>query len=158
VAKAILGEAPVSIPAEYYTGYDIKNDRIEGAKVRETEPVSILFKHDTDMNRVPDYRRYGGDDQPDEETIFVRLREGDIVRYEFTSKKGKHDIKINSRVIDKGNLRISISSRTGSKSIDIEPLADWMEVDCFLGELLEGEVTLTVSATGSVDLETIRIY
>ncbi len=85
VLKALKREVPVRIPCEAYNDFHIISERIEGAKLRKNDPVSIIFENGR-IGEV-DYKRYGGEEQPPEENLQVRLQTQDKVGYLFCCQK-----------------------------------------------------------------------
>ena len=83
VMNALSRTVPVSIPAEAYDHCEIYSVRAPGARLRISEPTTLLFADGHEGE--PDYRRYGGEPQPERERILLRLRFGDGVCYRFSS-------------------------------------------------------------------------
>jgi endoglucanase len=81
VLNALLRRVPVAIPCEAYDDYQIRSSRSQGVILRMSDPVSLIFE-DGKTGEV-DYRRYGGEPQPESEKVLVILREGDKVKYQF---------------------------------------------------------------------------
>lgn len=86
VWNALNRAVPLRIPAEAFDHGISVHSREEGALLRCTESISLIFAEGG--SRVPDYRRYGGEDQPEKERILVKLREGDRVSYRFHAGAG----------------------------------------------------------------------
>jgi hypothetical protein len=83
VLRSLKREVPVSIPCDAFDDHETGTvDRISGALLRMSEPVSILFK-DGRGGAIPDYRRFGGEPQPPEEDLVVERREGESLTYRF---------------------------------------------------------------------------
>lgn len=106
VLHALKRELPVKIPCEAYQDYQIISKRIPGAKLRATEPVSLVFEN----GKVgeADYKRMGGEEQPPEENILVSLQSGDSVGYVFTGGQAELEAEISAE--GEGVLRIAINS------------------------------------------------
>lgn len=103
VINAIRRQAPVSIPAEYFDESYSVFPREKGAEIRMTENTTILF--DNGKNGVPDYKRYGGEIQPETEQIIVKLCSEEYVKYKFLVKEdGEYRIEIYCRAEDNGML------------------------------------------------------
>lgn len=83
VLRALSRTAPLSIPAEAFDGCAISSPRSPGADLRAAEPVTLLFADG--HTGVPDYKRYGGEPQPESERILVRLLPGDGVCWRFSA-------------------------------------------------------------------------
>jgi hypothetical protein len=49
--------------------------------------VPILFVTDSDQIREPNYQRYGGESQPEEERLCIQFDETDWVTYEFFTEE-----------------------------------------------------------------------
>lgn len=82
VNRALKREVPVVLPCEAYDGYEIHTSRRPGADVRMSEPVTLLFA--SGRTGIPDYKRYDGEPQPDEENIIAELEAGESLSYQFT--------------------------------------------------------------------------
>ncbi|WMJ88372.1 glycoside hydrolase family 5 protein [Anaerocolumna sp. MB42-C2] len=82
---ALKRQVPVNIPCEAYDDFTIRSIRIPGVILRMTDPVTLLFKNG--KSGEVDYKRYGGEEQPENETICIQLTAGDLVGYEFISKQ-----------------------------------------------------------------------
>lgn len=106
VLHAIKREIPVKIPCEAYQEFIIMSKRVLGAKLRITEPVSIIFENGR-TNEV-DYRRFGGEDQPDEENIMVQLFSGDRISYLFHANQ--KEVRVTISAEGEGMLMVSIGS------------------------------------------------
>ncbi|MGB4658665.1 MAG: glycoside hydrolase family 5 protein [Mobilitalea sp.] len=106
VLHAIKREVPVKIPCEAYQEFSIVSKRIPGAKLRITDPVSIIFENGR-TNEV-DYRRLGGEKQPDEENIMVQLFSGDRISYLFHAKQ--EEVKVIISAEGEGMLMVSIGT------------------------------------------------
>lgn len=81
VINALQRRVPIQLPSEAYDFCEIKSERLIGADIRLSEPVTILFQN----GRVGEvnYQRYGGESQPETENLVVKLKEGDMVGYYF---------------------------------------------------------------------------
>ena len=88
VYNALDRRIPVLIPAEAYDACECHTKRTKGATLRETDPISILFESGK-LGDV-DYKRYGGEPQPDEENLVVMINPTDSVSYNF---KNEFDVK-----------------------------------------------------------------
>lgn len=85
VMDAILRRPPLEIPAAAYDVEKIANPRLPGAIFRQTSKATIIFadRHTGDVN----WQRYGGEPQPHDQKILLRLRHGDAVAYQVRSNK-----------------------------------------------------------------------
>lgn len=79
VIRALCRRAPVDIPAYAYDAYDIKSLRTGGVEFRNSEPVSLSFLDG--HTGEPDWKRYGGEPQPDSEQLQIILEPGDALGY-----------------------------------------------------------------------------
>ncbi|MCR5753545.1 MAG: glycoside hydrolase family 5 protein [Acetatifactor sp.] len=79
VINALLRKAPGSIPAIAFDAEWIESEREAGVSFRERDKACILF---ADGHKgAPDWKRYGGEQQPESEQMLVRLRKGDCLGY-----------------------------------------------------------------------------
>jgi hypothetical protein len=81
VIRALKREVPLVLPCETYDGYKISSVRRPGAELRTGDPVTLLFANG--KRGVPDYRRYNGEQQPEEENIIAELFMGETLSYYF---------------------------------------------------------------------------
>jgi hypothetical protein len=81
VFRALTREAPIVIPAEHYDTCSAISERVPGAEYRMGDGLTILFANG--KTGKPDYRRYGGEDQPEEENLIVLLQPGNSASYRF---------------------------------------------------------------------------
>ncbi|MEI8201048.1 MAG: cellulase family glycosylhydrolase [Eubacteriales bacterium] len=81
VTRALKREVPLSLPCEAYDGYAVSRNRRTGAELRLSEPVTLLFANG--KTGIPDYRRYDGEPQPQEENIIAELISGETLAYRF---------------------------------------------------------------------------
>lgn len=111
VVRAVMRRAPLQIPCEAYDVSDIRSRKTGGALLRQSESASLVFA-DRHVG-VPDYRRYGGEPQPESERILLRLSAGDAVGYSFTA-----DAVCRAEVVfsGKGSLTASCAARTSEAS------------------------------------------
>ena len=82
---ALNRKAPFIIPAEHYDAYKAASNRIPGADYRMTDGLTIQFLNG--KKGQPDFKRYGGEEQPEEENLVLRLRPFDSAAYHFSSDK-----------------------------------------------------------------------
>ncbi len=157
VANAILGRAPMNIPAPYYSGYHIQSKRIPGAILREQDPVTILYQSDEKKMGIPDFKRYGGEEQPEQERLFVRLEEGDSVWYEIESGRKPYMVSILCRSGKNQGLAVTITDRNASFRRELQPEEYFMELPVLSEELSEGPVRILVMSGGTVDIIAIRV-
>lgn len=133
VISALNREEGNPIPAEYYlsgdepAGYFVRSPRKVGAQLRMSDPVSILFED----NRVgvPDYKKYAGEPQAENDRLRVSLETGEFLRYRF-------------RVRVPGTYRIECVS-SGALAVSVDGTA--LGVACQTGT---GETVASVLAEG----------
>jgi endoglucanase len=113
VLQSLKRKAPVKIPCEAYNKYLIQSERIPGAKLRITDPVSLLFENGK-IDEV-DYRRYGGEEQPEEENIVVKIHAGDSLGYCFNSQHKNLEISISAD--GEGILKVSVNQEEGNIAV-----------------------------------------
>ena len=79
VIHALLRRAYVQIPAAAYDAERVTSGRREGVQFRKTSGVTLCF---TDGHTgAADWRRYCGEQQPEDQKILVCLKAGDTVGY-----------------------------------------------------------------------------
>ncbi len=150
VLRALKREVPVKIPGEAYGDYHICSERIPGVKLRESEPVSLIFE-DGRTGEV-DYRRYGGEAQQGGDNILVQLFPGDGVGYSFYS--GQETVKIAIRAAGKGTLLLTAGSE--EKRIDMEEMQEYYtEIKCT--PYVKQSLWLTC-VSGNVKVDYIYLY
>lgn len=79
VISALCRRPPVRIPAVAFDECRASGPRRRGADFRPASPVTIIFADG--HTGAPDFRRYGGEPQPESERMLVELCEGDSVTY-----------------------------------------------------------------------------
>lgn len=79
IVNAILRRPPLRIPAEAFDAEQIRSTREIGADFRSTSRATLLYA-DGHIG-AGDWRRYGGEPQPERERMLLRLHEGDCVAY-----------------------------------------------------------------------------
>ncbi|NCC63548.1 MAG: glycoside hydrolase family 5 protein [Spirochaetia bacterium] len=111
VAHALLRTSPLSIPAQWYDEYSSDYNRIEGAKIRSEDPISILF-YDGRHADV-DYCKQAGELQADEDALFVLLRPGEALYYTFhVMKDGVYTLSVEAKLEEASALACSIDSES----------------------------------------------
>lgn len=85
VFNALNRKIPVKLPAEAYDTFlaSDKKKRLKGANLRLSEPIDILFKNGRTGD--VDYKRYGGEPQPLEENLIIRLQKQESIGFVFQS-------------------------------------------------------------------------
>ena len=142
VLSALCRRPPVRIPAEAFDGCRVSGPRGAGADFRPTSPVTIIFADG--HTGAPDFRRYGGEPQPESERMLVKLREGDSVTY---------------RVACSGRIRVRVSASApgglwadgGSGLVSLEREGGGAFVE------LDGKLTLTC-VSGEALLDYIEVF
>ncbi len=74
-------QVPLTIPCEAYEDYRVNTLREDGANVRLSDPVTLLFANGKTGD--VDYRGQGGAKQPEEENIVVKLSERENLSFWF---------------------------------------------------------------------------
>ncbi len=106
VYNALDRRLPVLIPAEAYDSCECHTERTKGANLRETDPISILFESGK-LGDV-DYKRYGGEPQPDDENLVVMLKPSDSVSYNF--KNDFDAIQVEIKCYGDGALTVDVQN------------------------------------------------
>lgn len=145
VLRALKREVPLELPCEAYDGYEILSNRRPGAALRTEEPVTLLFANG--KKGIPDYRRYGGEQQPEEENIVAELLAGETLTYHIRMPHA--GILCAAPRFSGGELSLRVDSR--------EMLPD--KDGTFTSVMLrEGEHKLHVTCTfGFIQADTIRL-
>lgn len=106
VMRALSRTAPLEIPAHACDACRVRSRREEGAELRQSEPLTLLF---ADGHKgEPDFKRYDGGPQPDSETLLLRLLPGDEADYRFTCKG---PVVCKAALRGEGTVRLSCSGR-----------------------------------------------
>lgn len=149
VFRALKREAPLSIPAEHFDACSAVSKRLSGAEYRLGESLTILFENG--KTGKPNYQRYGGEDQPEEENLVLRLLPGDRAAYWFVMKEDS-SITITAR----GPGRIGLCAGHWQESIDVS--AQWGSYSLICETIGTGGMELWVTGlSGEVLLDTIQI-
>ncbi len=114
VINALKRELPLRIPCEAYQDYRITSPRIEGAELRMSEPVSIIFENGR-TGKV-DYQRMAGEEQPPEENLLVQLAPGHSLGY--LVRNHKEALEVTLKADGKGQLLLSLKDREEAVAID----------------------------------------
>lgn len=145
VFNAVNCQVPVGIPAEYYDSAFTGTPREEGAQIRMSENTTILFKQR--KIGVPDYKRYGGEPQPDTEKLLVKLHPGDWLEYEFAAAEAsRYSIQIHTAT-DQRAYQLLLDSRPGLQS----------DSGNFIAQLKPGKHKVRIIAESIILLERIEI-
>lgn len=152
---ALKHEAPVMIPAEYFSQYHITGTRTPGADLRLGTPVNIRFI--SEKTGVPDYKRYGGEEQPEEERICVALQAGEWLQYNFsTAEEGNWCIKILCKSeAQTANFVVQIDNKPPDIHCATE---EWVELTLSDIMLKDGSHKLKIQAENNLLLQNWKIY
>jgi hypothetical protein len=133
VINSMERRAPLIIPAEFYSTCFVEEKMQKVAALRRTEPVPILFVVDQNQTKEPDYKRYGGESQPEEEKLCIQLNNDEWVTYEFFTEetnlweislivKGCGDDKESTLWVSIDTKDIPVPYRNEWNGITLEPL------------------------------------
>lgn len=114
VFSALNRKVPLTIPCEAYDGFHIVSERLRGAELRMSEPVSLVFSDG--HTGEPDFRQHGGEPMSEQERIFVRLAKGDRVSYEFCG--GQADIGVKVYAEGTGTLALKMERQERSFTVN----------------------------------------
>lgn len=141
VISALCRRPPVRIPAAAFDECRASCPRRAGADFRPASPVTIIFADG--HTGVPDFRRYGGEPQPESERMLVELHEGDCVTYRI-DWSGKAWLRVAASTAD------GLFADGGSGPVHIECGADGVLIE------LDGKLTLTCQS-GETLLDYIEV-
>jgi endoglucanase len=149
VLRTLKREAPIIIPAEHYDTCSAISQRTPGAEYRMGDGLTILFLNGK-MGK-PNYQRYGGEDQPEEENLILLLMPGDSASYRF---RGGKDGSISLTLKGPGSL----SLRLGLWQETLDVFMSWQKLKVRYPHGDGGEGVLTVTCiNGEVMLDDIDI-
>ncbi len=149
VFRALKREAPVSIPAEHYDACGAVSQRMPGAEYRMEDGLTILFANG--KTGKPNYQRYGGESQPEEENLVVRLLPGDSASYRFLGAR-EGVVALTAKGSGSLSLRIGIWHEA------LEIPAGWHALPVPFARPESGECMLAVTCiNGEVLLDDIGI-
>lgn len=94
VFHALKRQVPVTIPCEAYDINNINSKRVEGAELRKADAVTLIFE--TGKRGMVDYKRYGGEPQPKEENVLLKLWEEDSVSFQFVHSEPSVSIELDA--------------------------------------------------------------
>lgn len=100
---ALTRRPPLEIPAGAYDAEDIQSGRRAGSVFRRTSKATLLFADG--HTGEADWRRYGGEAQPEDQRILLRLSEGDRVGYRLENPENQK-IRIHVRSYGDGILDV----------------------------------------------------
>lgn len=153
VFQSLQCQAPVRIHCEFYVDYSITRPRQRGANLRSVDPVNILFENGKEA--VPDYKRYGGEAEPEEENVIVKIHESESLIYEFKTDKANESIHFSIRAQGKGKFLLTCENEQSTRNVGSE----WSHVT-FPTYIIErkGSHRLNIQCCeGSVNLDYIDI-
>lgn len=117
VINALLRRPPLVIPAAAYDIEYIRSHKNTKFLFRETDKATLCFA-DGHIG-VPDWKRYGGEHQPDTQKILLSLREGDVVGYYLES--GNDDrIAVKVDFVGIGTLTLQGKNITSNEFFEIK--------------------------------------
>ena len=102
IVDALLRRPPVWIPAEAFDAEQIRSEREPGASFRSTSHATLLYADG--HTGAGDWRRYGGEPQPECERMLLRLHAGDRVAYRIRTAADPR-VKITVHWHGSGTLR-----------------------------------------------------
>lgn len=141
VISALCRRPPVRIPAAAFDECRASCPRRAGADFRPASPVTIIFADG--HTGVPDFRRYGGEPQPESERMLVELHEGDCVTYRI-DWSGKARLRVAASTAD------GLFADGGSGPVHIECGGDGVLIE------LDKKLTLTCQS-GETLLDYIEV-
>jgi hypothetical protein len=157
VISSIESRAPLLIPAEFYSDSFIEVEKQQGTALRRSEPVTIFFVNDHIQTKEPDYKRYGGEKQPDEENLCIELHKNDWVTYEFyTEEANEWELSLLLKGYDKeqdNKMTVFIDKR----EFIVEPTDNWQELSLEIVWLEKGQHDIKLMTAGKVLVDNINI-
>ena len=147
VICALTRTPPVVIPAEAFDMWEIHSPKGSGALLRQSDSATLVFA-DGHSGR-PDYRRYGGECQPESERVLVRLLARDAVGYRF-SAKGPVWVRLICQGAGRGQILCGGAEHTFAAGeevlIPVQPGRDQiLTVRCTEGQVLLDLVELRIA-------------
>ncbi|MDF2941531.1 MAG: glycoside hydrolase family 5 protein [Herbinix sp.] len=157
VIASIESRAPLLIPAEFYSDCSIKEKKQYWIALRKSEPVTILYVNDLKETKEPDYKRYGGEKQPDEETLCIALNKKDLITYEFfTEEANEWELSLCLKRHD-NEQENKITVLIDKKEINVVPTNNWQEVSLGTVWLEKGRHVIKLMTVGKVLVDNINI-
>ncbi len=92
VINSLNREAPLTIPAEGFDNYQIKNNHQSTVNFREDTKIELIFEEG--HKGKPNYQKMNGEAQSSEDKILVKQYKGEILEYKVKLQKGKNTISI----------------------------------------------------------------
>lgn len=132
VINALFRRPPVELPAGAFDLECISGTRQEGAHFRKNSRATLLFA-DGHTGKA-DWCRYGGEAQPDDQRILLRLRKGDAVGYHISCAPDSF-LNVSIRQQGTGNLTVQGYVPNADGRWQLVPPADsilWLS--CVRGE------------------------
>jgi len=150
VFRALTRQAPLIIPAEHFDACSAVSKRLPGAEYRVTDGLTILFA--SGKTGTPNYQRYGGEDQPEDENLVLHLLPGDSAAYRFSAGKD-----INITLTAKGPGRLSLRASNWQENISIQ--SEWKKYSVICDDENTGSIELLITCvTGELLLDEIEIW
>ena len=124
VVDALLRRPPLEIPAAAFDVEEIASERRKGAAFRIKSNATLIFAGG--HTGEADWRRYGGEPQPDDQKILLRLHAGDRVGYRVSlDASEQHEISVQRHgdgiaFVEYSNGLIWLMCKSGM--IDVESL------------------------------------
>lgn len=124
VIDALLRRPPIEIPAAAFDVENITSEKREGVAFRMKSKATLLFADG--HTGEADWRRYGGEPQPDDQKILLRLHSGDRVGYRVSLGSAEQlEISVQyhgdgTPVVESHNGLIWLMCKSGT--IDVESL------------------------------------
>ena len=112
IIRALTRRPPLEIPAGAYDAEDIQSRRSAGAVFRRTSKAALLFADG--HTGEADWRRYGGEAQPEDQKILLCLREGDRIGYRVENLEEK---KIRIDVHSYGDGTLNVQNMTAQQGL-----------------------------------------
>ena len=112
IIRALTRRPPLEIPAGAYDAEDIQSRRSAGAVFRRTSKAALLFADG--HTGEADWRRYGGEAQPEDQKILLCLREGDRVGYRVENLEEK---KLRIDVHSYGDVTLNVQNMIAQQGL-----------------------------------------
>lgn len=140
VIRALLRKPPVHIPATAFDLECILSQRQPGADFRRGSRATLLF---ADGHRgQADWRRYGGEPQPEDQAMVLRLQSGDRAGYRINAAAGT-PLTICVSYGGTGALSIQDRPAPGKQPLHLTaPKDGYLWLTCTSGEVLLADLTV----------------
>lgn len=155
VCRALNREAPIAVPAEFFSSCRILTPRKPGAVLRMKSPATILFRSGEE-GRAPDYRDRGGGPNPESERLCVQLHPGEWLEYLFrTSAAARWRVTVRCQ---NGGPGCALTAQENGKTVSLVRQGDDFSADlrcksgrhllrvrCISGEVQVSEICIRES-------------